>query len=163
MNWFGAGFLAEYRFATARGTIFTPMLGFDYRHTRADAFREHGADTANLAFGKHNWSSAVASAGMKVEKEFCLGGWLLTPSARVGAEFELADRDVRATTAFTEGALAGAAYRSRSDRMDCATFTAGAGIAARVSERARLTLDYQGAFQKKYNEHRLTAGVQLTF
>lgn len=125
---------------------FAPEAGLRYFNVKQDSHR----DNAGQEIHKNRSDTLTAVAGVSYHEDFCMdNGWILKPSARLAATYDLlSDRGNSVVTLAN-----GAGYVVDGRRLDRFGVEVGAGIAAEISDSVELGISYEGRFRDDYTDN----------
>lgn len=139
------------------GTRLTLAAGLGAEQVNRDAVRETGGQTA-LSFADQDREAVQARIGVRLQRTGEMAGWQVSPYGSAFLTQELAEESARIDTA-----LDGAGFQVRAAAPGATGLRIGAGVEARLAERARLAIDYRLAHSDRSQSHGLAATVSLTW
>ena len=137
--------IGGYRFETENGLKIEPYAGFRGVAGKLNGSTETGADWNNLAYGDTNISSLKAVAGLRLEQDFEMNDFLITPSAKVEYRHELAGST---TTSLGYADLGTMPYSVTTEASETKTVVATVGV--RVKPKGS-NLAIEGNVQANFN------------
>ena len=121
----------------------TPEVGLRYLIVDQESYND-GVQT--IETGKTDYLTAVVGAKFNTTTQ--INDWVVEPSARIYATYDLISDDTVATVSFAEGA----GYQVKGESLDRFGIETGLGISATLNN-IELSLDYLGGFKKDYQNH----------
>ena len=143
------------------GMAAEPFVEAQYLGLRRDAYGESGAGAANLEYPAADSASLASVLGLRLEKSFAAGSWLLTPGVWGGWRHEYAD-----TAPLVRAAFAGApeqpfAVSGGDPDRNQARF--GAGLTVRGEAGRAINARFDGMAGGARSDMALSVGVRLPF
>jgi uncharacterized protein with beta-barrel porin domain len=153
------GAIAEtsYYVAVGNGRI-VPKLGFDWQHTKTDAFTEAGILNPVTVAGQTAWR-VRGFAGFEVGHTWSAPGTMFDLAAYARA-VEILDQELPIATV-TGGGAPPATFQSIGESRF--GIDAGASASLRLAEALRIYALYDGRFRSNFVSHGGTLGVELRF
>ena len=158
INSWGGTLQARYDLAIGSSAVIRPVVGIIYDETKADAVKEiNGDPNLALTMPEKTWKTWQSKAGL--EGGFAFGGGV---SGHIGANWlHTLDGDATASRAVTLGA---AHWTVSSVRVKDDVVEVSAGLAAAISSKAKVRVDYTGIRDgSSYKADRVSAGLALAF
>ena len=121
----------------------TPEVGLRYLIVDQESYND-GVQTIDV--DKTDFLTAVVGAKFNTTTQ--INDWVVEPSARIYATYDLISDDSVATVSFAEGA----GYQVKGESLDRFGIETGLGISATLNN-IELSLDYLGGFKKDYQNH----------
>ena len=121
----------------------TPEVGLRYLIVDQESYND-GVQT--IETGKTDYLTAVVGAKFNVTTQ--INDWVVEPSAKIYATYDLISDDAVATVSFAEGA----GYQVKGESLDRFGIETGLGVSATL-DNIELSLDYLGGFKKDYQNH----------
>ncbi len=141
--------------------VFTPHIGLRYFHDRRKAFTE-SFTTGSYRYGKRNYHTLEMPLGVDIGYQFEIFNTVLVPKLKFAwvPQWDRSNARARATGT---GALAGSNYRYSEKLRGKHGFRLGAGVQTDITQRVTLHVDYNVDMHTKAYEHRLNAGLGVSF
>lgn len=136
---YGATLMSGYNLENA----ITPEVGLRYLMVDQESYND-GVQT--IETGKTDYLTAVVGAKFNVSTQ--INDWVVEPSAKIYATYDLITDDTVATVSFAEGA----GYQVKGESLDRFGIETGLGVSATL-DNVELSLDYLGGFKKDYQNH----------
>lgn len=121
----------------------TPEVGLRYLMVDQESYND-GVQTIETS--KADYLTAVVGAKFNITTE--INDWVVEPSAKIYATYDLITDDTVATVSFVEGL----GYQVKGESLDRFGVETGVGVSATL-DNIDLSLDYLGGFKKDYQNH----------
>ena len=163
LTWYQAELAAGYTFEFGQSAVLRPSLGLAYLGSHSGSFTEHGAGNLNLKVSGEDVDSFEARAQVDVQTSLVTSGGLeIIPRLKLGAAYEMADRNAGLQTRFNAIPAIGN-FEAESSDAGRWRFMGGAGLGVAVNERLSLALDYETSLQSDYQYHQGSVSLKLAF
>jgi outer membrane autotransporter protein len=126
-NQYGFDLGVGYPIPVASRTFLTPVASILYTHLNQDAYTETGAPVVDLSVNANSTDSFVSATGLKFASMFgTLGGWTITPNARLIWLHEFNNKAMDQTSTFTTAG--GSSFVTPGAKLPTETGEIGAGV-----------------------------------
>lgn len=139
--------------------VLSPFGRFEAVHTTLDGFTEKGS-TDPLRYGKTDIEMYAGSLGLKGRYSFLTSWGSITPSAGVEYTYNLKDTTKMALGYADTGIMP---YSLTATSVGQNTFTATAGVEARIRDNLGVGLNYRGSFANDRNNHSFNLQFNLAW
>lgn len=147
-------------FARSGALTTTPFGGLDYVHMSRKGFTERAVGETRLKVSSDRRDSLQSVLGVRVQGDLSARGeWRAAAYVEAAWLHEFADRDARLDADFV--AAPGNAFRVYGPKLDRDRVRIGAGVVARLTDRAALELSYQGNLARSDKHHVVAATVRM--
>ncbi|MCO5065684.1 MAG: autotransporter domain-containing protein [Rhizobiaceae bacterium] len=144
---------------SVKGYDFEPFAGLSYIHVDKAAFAESGGAAA-LSGEAAGMDTYYTTLGLRAATTLDLNGKVFTPSLSVGWQHALGDRDSDVSLAF---AGSGSDFEVAGVPVGKDAFLVGAGLSFEVSDKAKLSVNYNGQYGSSQTQSAFSAQFAVKF
>lgn len=137
-----------------------PLFGLQFIHLNQEAFRETGANAANLAFPTNTVDSFRSALGARIARSYGAGGGVVIPEVRLRWIHEFLDEAEFITPRIADGA---ASFAVQGVELGRDFFVLGAGINVGLNDHVGMFAGYDAQFSENQDVHGGSGGLQIVW